>query len=162
MRLWNNTIGFNANTVPAALIVPPASSWLLSVDTFGGQWLDFESNLFFILGVPQTLSNNAFVGSTATPSFAGATVTTFKANLYASNQGLTGPTWDTLDPALATSAVFTSSAAVFADDYRPQAPGPAIDTGAALGVTSDFRGVPRPQGAGNDIGAYEYCPGLDP
>jgi hypothetical protein len=43
------------------------------------------------------------------------------------------------------------------DDFHLQAKSPCIDSGFALtGVTSDFDGVSRPQGAGYDIGAFEY------
>lgn len=36
---------------------------------------------------------------------------------------------------------------------------PAVDSGVAVsGVTMDYSGSPRPQGAAYDIGAYEYCP----
>jgi hypothetical protein len=40
-----------------------------------------------------------------------------------------------------------------------QAGSPAIDTGKAIvGVANDYDNVPRPQGSGYDIGAYEYRP----
>jgi hypothetical protein len=42
-------------------------------------------------------------------------------------------------------------------DYHLQATSPAIDHGTSLGApSSDFDGNPRPQGAGYDIGGYEY------
>jgi len=42
-------------------------------------------------------------------------------------------------------------------DFHLQATSPAVDTGAVLpDVTTDLDGKPRPQGAGYDIGAYEY------
>lgn len=42
-------------------------------------------------------------------------------------------------------------------DFHLQASSPAIDTGTAVAaVTTDVDGAPRPQGAGVDIGAYEY------
>jgi len=44
-------------------------------------------------------------------------------------------------------------------DYRLSAGSPAIDTGvsvASFGVTTDLRGVTRPFGSANDIGAHEY------
>ncbi len=43
------------------------------------------------------------------------------------------------------------------DDFHLQAGSPAIDAGATIaGVTTDIAGVPRPNGAAYDIGAYEY------
>lgn len=42
-----------------------------------------------------------------------------------------------------------------ARDYRPPADSPAIDAGIEVDVDEDFRGRPRPQGDGYDIGAYE-------
>ena len=45
------------------------------------------------------------------------------------------------------------------EDYRISASSPAVDAGSSdvsFIVTVDYRGVPRPQGAAYDIGAYEY------
>jgi parallel beta-helix repeat protein len=43
-------------------------------------------------------------------------------------------------------------------NFHLQPKSPAIDTGSPVEeVTVDFDGVPRPQGAGFDIGAFEYC-----
>jgi hypothetical protein len=47
-------------------------------------------------------------------------------------------------------------------DFRLSPGSPAIDAGtdlSAAGVTTDFEGTPRPQGAGYDIGADEYQTG---
>lgn len=45
-------------------------------------------------------------------------------------------------------------------DLRLQFSSPAIDAGTELDdVTSDIRGVARPQGGGYDLGAYEHVPG---
>ncbi len=41
-------------------------------------------------------------------------------------------------------------------DFRLQAESPAIDHGANLGYTVDYAGMPVPQGAAPDCGAYEY------
>jgi len=44
-------------------------------------------------------------------------------------------------------------------DFHLREGSPAIDAGLDLrgaGVAEDFAGTPRPQGAGYDLGAYEY------
>lgn len=52
-----------------------------------------------------------------------------------------------------TTAVFVDPAA---DNYQIRTGSPAQDTGdLSVGVTYDIRNVPRPQGNGPDIGAYE-------
>ncbi len=48
-----------------------------------------------------------------------------------------------------------------ADDYHIPASSPAVDAGMNMGVTIDLDGNPRPQGAGYDIGAYEFTPALE-
>ena len=44
------------------------------------------------------------------------------------------------------------------DDYHLLYHSPAIDAGTNTGVTTDYDGTARPQGAAYDIGAYEYTP----
>jgi hypothetical protein len=47
------------------------------------------------------------------------------------------------------------------DDYSLAPDSPAVDAGVDLradGIRTDYLGRPRPQGAGFDIGAYEYVP----
>jgi len=45
-------------------------------------------------------------------------------------------------------------------DFHVRADGAGVDAGAEVpGVSSDFDGVARPQGAATDIGAFEYVPG---
>ncbi|MFN0166083.1 MAG: choice-of-anchor Q domain-containing protein [Bryobacteraceae bacterium] len=51
------------------------------------------------------------------------------------------------DPLFAAPASF---------DLRLRSVSPAIDAGAATGLTSDFDGAPRPQGRAIDIGAFEF------
>jgi len=46
-----------------------------------------------------------------------------------------------------------------ANDFRLESYSPCIDTGTSEGAPSeDIEGTPRPQGAGYDMGAYEYVP----
>ncbi len=47
-----------------------------------------------------------------------------------------------------------------ANDYHIREGSPAMDAGLNVGVTADLDGNPRPQGAGYDIGAYEFTPAL--
>ena len=50
----------------------------------------------------------------------------------------------------------------WAGDFRLRADSPCVDSGTAAGAPStDLLGRIRPQGAGIDMGAYEYCPGDD-
>jgi len=59
--------------------------------------------------------------------------------------------------------LFVSYNGAHGGDYHLLAGSPAIDAGLALAqVTIDRDGVPRPQGATYDIGAYEYAPGWEP
>jgi hypothetical protein len=46
------------------------------------------------------------------------------------------------------------------DDYHLTPGSPAIDAGANTGTPYDIVGTLRPQGAGMDIGAYEFIPSL--
>lgn len=48
-----------------------------------------------------------------------------------------------------------------ADDYHLRPGSPAIDAGTDVGVPADLEGTTRPQGAGHDIGAYEFTPALE-
>jgi len=58
--------------------------------------------------------------------------------------------------------LFASYSGAHGGDYHLTAGSPAIDAGLALAeVTIDRDGVPRPQGAAHDIGAYEYAPGWE-
>src|ERR1039458_9631015 len=68
-----------------------------------------------------------------------------------------------IDNILESHAAATSDGYTLADFYSPTTPtSPTVDKGtlsSAIQTATDIRGVHRPQGAGNDIGAYEFCPG---
>jgi hypothetical protein len=80
------------------------------------------------------------------------------------------PTAQTGDPAFVNTADLpTGFVGAFGVDVRPNADGlnitadsPALDAGAALGLSYDssINSVTRPVGAGWDIGAYEFIPSL--
>ena len=57
---------------------------------------------------------------------------------------------------LTTNPLFVSLAVL---DLHLQATSPAIDAGKTLALSTDIGGIKRPQGAGFDIGAYEYFSG---
>jgi hypothetical protein len=60
----------------------------------------------------------------------------------------------TVDHNLTTNPMFTDAAA---GNFTPLAGSPAIDAGTFVAqVTTDVVGAARPQGAGFDIGAFEY------
>lgn len=61
------------------------------------------------------------------------------------------PAWDT--GCVNADPTFVS---LLAGDFRLQAQSPAIDAGVNTGITTDYGGVSRPQGAAYDIGAHEY------
>jgi hypothetical protein len=64
---------------------------------------------------------------------------------------------NTAQHTLATDPQFVNYQANGTGGYHLQASSPAIDTGTSIGAPStDYSGNPRPQGAGDDIGAYEY------
>jgi hypothetical protein len=43
------------------------------------------------------------------------------------------------------------------NDFHLQLGSPAVNAGTELGVDRDLDGTPRPQGAGYDIGAFEFA-----
>jgi hypothetical protein len=59
-------------------------------------------------------------------------------------------------PACSGYCTVTNPLFVSASDFHLQSGSPAVDKGAAVNITDDYGGNPRPQGAGYDIGAYEY------
>lgn len=99
-----------------------------------------------------TLYNNAQNGIEVTSSSTGAVI---RNNIvYAPETIINRGTSTTLSHNLTSDPKFVKSSA---NDFHLQSTSPAIDAGMALtAVPVDFSGIPRPQGSGYDIGAYEY------
>ncbi len=68
-------------------------------------------------------------------------------------EGCTIP-WEGTDGNIDVDPLFVGG-----DDFRLRTGSPCIDSGMDAGVYTDIVGVTRPQGAGFDIGAYEYTDG---
>jgi hypothetical protein len=70
--------------------------------------------------------------------------------------------WGSINPVIDHNLIdvnpqFVNAAA---NDFSLQAGSPAIDAGVAISlVTTDIKGVSRPQGAAYDVGTYEYGTG---
>jgi hypothetical protein len=72
-----------------------------------------------------------------------------------------GPKRDTADPNLVevTKGTITADPRFVDRDnqnFRLRANSPARDRGASVDLDQDHEGMPRPQGSGYDLGAYEY------
>ena len=71
-----------------------------------------------------------------------------------------GSTGTVLSNNLTTDPQFVDASA---NDFSLQASSPAINAGVTVSiVTTDMKGVARPQGAAYDVGAYEYSQGTTP
>jgi hypothetical protein len=112
------------------------------------------SNQAVSVGAGTVYITNTIVASHTTGiENAGGTVSEDYSLFYGNTANLSGVTGGshslTGDPAFVNPA---------ADDYHLKVTSAAIDAGTDAGVTTDFDGKARPQGAGYDIGAYEYEP----
>jgi parallel beta-helix repeat protein len=78
-------------------------------------------------------------------------------NLNYGNGSSWGLSGDTATSTIAKNPLFVNYTGTVSGDYHLTSVSPAIDTGTSVNAPSfDFDGVARPQGAGFDIGAYEY------
>lgn len=111
-----------------------------------------------------TLQNNIFAtGSSSSVSSLVSTdgmgTQTINNNLlYAPNVSGGLPAAEVGPGSLTKNPQFTSTDLSGTNAFALMAGSPAIDSGIATAAYSDIVGVARPQGAGWDIGAYEYMP----
>jgi parallel beta helix pectate lyase-like protein len=130
----NNTFAFaNPNRVGHIVIDEPLSNSVIANNIFyqpTTAGIDMSGGTLTNVTVENNLTASGVVWSGST------TGATFANNL------------DNTDPQFVNPATF---------DFHLQAGSPAIGSGIALPyVTNDFDGVSRPQGAGVDIGAFEF------
>ena len=130
------------------------------------------------------IDNNTFVGLPNDPNSQGiyfykTTQATVQNNIFAYQQNGVGSIFPDKPSAFTLNASFNCVFRNGGNPWRPKDPGdvwglnplfvneasgdyhlqdgsPCIDKGTDLGPSMDFDGIPRPQGAGYDMGAYEY------
>jgi hypothetical protein len=137
-----------------------------STDAGGGVYIGEASSPGSVLLAHNTLADNGSSGVVLD----GEVVLTATNNLIARHEtGLkrswplsgtilaqTNLFWNTSDPITGTNAVMADP--LLRPDFRLNGGSPARDAGTSLPwVALDLAGVPRPQGAGYDIGAFEYA-----
>jgi len=130
---------------------------------------DGESGPDITIGVVQTSTNGVFAAEHTTFVNTKANVGQFRNCIFYQ----TGPAPTIGGTADVRNSIITPQGAqigmnntinvdpkfVSAIDFHLQAGSPAIDLAAASStVQVDFDGTPRPQGAANDVGAFEYKP----
>ena len=111
---------------------------------------NISNNIFY-----QVNGAAIYVGGSSSPSFSNVLVSNNivqnGAILRADSSVGTGLTFsnnrENTDPGMVDPASY---------NFRLQASSLAIDSGVAVPVPTDHEGLPRPQGGGYDIGAYEY------
>lgn len=143
-KVYNNTFYFNgANPQPSASG---------DLDNQGVKSIEVDNNIF-VAPIP----NGSYCGYVCYEYTGTASQMSGHNNLFL-NFG-NGPSWAT-NSINNTNPQFVNAATSGNFDFHLQASSLAVDAGMAIAtVGTDFDGVPRPQGAAFDLGAYERFSG---
>jgi hypothetical protein len=141
-----------AATNGAAVYMADAASLSIMHTTIASPTLG-GNQAVYVAGGTVYLTNTIVASHTIGIENAGGTVSEDYSLFYDNTTNLNGVTGGS--HSLTGNPAFVNSAA---DDYHLTAASAVIDAGVNAGVTTDLDGVTRPQGAGYDIGAYEYEP----
>lgn len=125
------------NTVYGGGFPENSDSALFHWEPFGEATLDFQNNVIVSNDVPYFTDYSADVSNGA------------GANLWVGQSS--APSWNT--GAITGDPLFVNAVG---GDFHLQNASPAIDAGGAHQMAVDFDGLLRPQGAGFDLGAFEY------
>ena len=131
---FNNNIVLNSSTYHFRVVTPYSEGHYLINADYNLYYPDF-GNQFYLDDTDQ---------SPTTTNFAGWQAITKSGSIFDPHSIVVDPLF--VDPAN--------------DDFRLQPGSPAIDMGIDVGLTQDFEGNSVPQGAGPDIGAYEFDSGV--
>jgi len=146
-QFLNNTVYGNGYGISIDSRVGPGTTFKNNI-VFGNAQLNFYSSV--VSGQPNHLASVISDSNLWDPAKEFSWNGVSYGNSLAAYSAATGKD----QSSLAADPRFTNATA---DDFHLAASSPAIDRGAELAaVTTDLEGAPRPQGAGYDIGAYEF------
>jgi len=156
-RIYNNGTAGESGGITVKGFNHVVANNLVWDNAAGGIWtLGGNNNQFYY----NTVYNNRGAGNGGGITTVGSSNTLVTNNIiYANSANINDLGSGTVfNSNLMTNPSFVNAAA---NDFRIQPGSPARDSGVALaGTIYDFDKVPRPQGGGVDIGAYEYTDSL--
>jgi hypothetical protein len=153
---FGQAAGWNIQTAPGAHDLAIVNNTLIG----GANPMQDGCMVLWGLNTNVTIENNIFFDGTnyAMDNFETVQVDTLLSHniVFGSGSGLLAPVSGNVVAVgnyLNADPLFVDAAA---NDYHLRVRSPAIDAGAAVDVTVDFDGNPRPFGAAIDIGAFEF------
>ena len=132
------------------------------------QYTNSGGGIYLYYSTYSTVENNIFYDQAYFPIAVNHTATgifiDYNLTYNSDNSTPSCATWGTYNPCQESHNLWaTNPKFISTTDYHLQSTSPAINAGITLsGVTNDYDGNSRPQGAGYDIGAYEYVSGGTP